>query len=151
MKTKKTTKTTKTTKTAKKAATKKQAKPVAKCVLCGAEIKGTGHNPNPLATEGACCDECNVKVLEERMKLAVKSDRAAKRREYAKAYYAANREKLVAASSRSHAKRAAESKALLNEVLDALEGIVSEHGTESLERYCDVTLVDRLAAFLRRV
>ena len=129
---------------------KKQAKPVAKCVLCGAEIKGTGHNPNPLATEGACCDECNVKVLEERMKLAVKTDRLAARREYARAYYQANREKLVAASSRSHAKRSAEARSLLNEACDMLEGIVSEHGTDGLKRYGDPNLADRLAAFLRR-
>lgn len=134
----KTKKTTKTTKTAKKAATKKQAKPVVKCVLCGAEIKGTGHNPNPLATEGVCCDECNAKVLEERMKLAVKSDRAAKRREYAKAYYAANREKLVAASSRSHAKRNASLRAqsdILARVYDVLCGVVSEHGAEFFDAF----------------
>lgn len=146
----KTKKTTKTTKNAKKAAPKKQAKPVAKCVLCGAEIKGTGHNPNPLATEGVCCDKCNVKVLEERMKLAVKTDRLAARREYARAYYKANREKLVAASAKSHAKRTAEARSLLNEACDMLEGIVSEHGTDGLGRYGDSTLVERLAAYLRR-
>ena len=40
------------------------------CVLCGAEIKGYGHNPYPLADEGKCCDSCNVDVVSERIERA---------------------------------------------------------------------------------
>lgn len=75
-------------------------------------------------------------------------DKLAKRREYARAYYKANREKLVAASSRSHAKRAAEAKALLNEAFDMLQGIASEHGYEGLVRYGDPSVITRLADYL---
>lgn len=39
-----------------------------KCVLCGSGIKGYGNNPWPLANKGECCDECNIKVIWERLK-----------------------------------------------------------------------------------
>lgn len=39
-----------------------------KCVLCGQEISGFGNNPAPLATEGLCCDACNMKVIEARIR-----------------------------------------------------------------------------------
>ena len=121
-----------------KAAKPKAEKKAVKCVLCGAEIKGAGNNPAPLAESGVCCDECNAKVVEARMKLAVKADHLAKRREYAKAYYQANREKLVAASAKSHAKRNASLRnqsAVLARVYDALCGVVSEHGAEFFDAF----------------
>ena len=40
-----------------------------KCILCQREIKGRGNNARPLA-EGICCDLCNNKVVEFRIKLA---------------------------------------------------------------------------------
>lgn len=138
MKTKKTNKTTKNAKPAKK--------PAVKCVLCGAEIKGHGNNPAPLANEGVCCDECNAKVLKARVEEA----KAAKRNEYAREYYKRNREKLVEASRRSHAKRNAEAKELMNEACDILLGITSEHEFEWLAKYGDPSLVTRLAAFLKK-
>lgn len=40
-----------------------------KCCLCGAEIIGEGNNPEPLSSDGRCCDECNLfKVLPERLR-----------------------------------------------------------------------------------
>lgn len=39
-----------------------------RCVLCGCELGGYGNNPYPLATEGRCCDFCDMKVVAERMK-----------------------------------------------------------------------------------
>ena len=39
------------------------------CVLCEAEIIGYGNNAEPLA-EGRCCDECDAKVILERIKRA---------------------------------------------------------------------------------
>ena len=65
-------------------------------------------------------------------------DKRAKRREYAKAYYQANREKLVAASAKSHAKRNASLRnqaAVLARVYDALCGVVSEHGAEFFDAF----------------
>lgn len=76
-------------------------------------------------------------------------DKRAKRREYAKAYYQANREKLVAASARSHAKRNAEARALLKEAYDILSGVVSEIGEDALTRYGDPSILDRLATFAK--
>ena len=38
------------------------------CCICGKAFKGYGHNPHPVETEGVCCDECNAKVVIERMK-----------------------------------------------------------------------------------
>ena len=37
-----------------------------KCVICGKEIIGYGNNARPLK-EGRCCDECNNKVILERL------------------------------------------------------------------------------------
>ena len=37
------------------------------CCICGKEIKGHGNNPFPVKEEGWCCDECNKKVVEERL------------------------------------------------------------------------------------
>jgi hypothetical protein len=33
------------------------------CVLCYGLLWDPGHNPDPLAAEGQCCDECNSHVL----------------------------------------------------------------------------------------
>lgn len=77
------------------------------------------------------------------------ADRLAARREYARAYYQANREKLVAASARSHAKRNAEARALLKEAYDILSGVVSEIGEDALTRYGDPSILDRLATFAK--
>ena len=33
-----------------------------KCVICGQEIKGHGHNAEPIA-KGKCCDICNTYVV----------------------------------------------------------------------------------------
>ena len=37
------------------------------CCICGKRFKGYGNNPWPLKEEGRCCDECNQKVIEERI------------------------------------------------------------------------------------
>ena len=37
-----------------------------KCVLCGEEIEGHGHDPQPLA-KGTCCDACNARVIAARL------------------------------------------------------------------------------------
>lgn len=34
-----------------------------KCVICGAEIKGYGNNPYPVADKGECCDICNRQIV----------------------------------------------------------------------------------------
>lgn len=39
------------------------------CCICGKSFKGHGHNPHPIANEGICCDECNAKVVVERIKV----------------------------------------------------------------------------------
>jgi hypothetical protein len=39
------------------------------CCICGKECEGYGNNPYPLKNEGRCCDECNKKVIEERLKI----------------------------------------------------------------------------------
>ena len=38
------------------------------CVLCGKRVKGYGHNPYPIKDKGRCCNDCNSKVIEERIK-----------------------------------------------------------------------------------
>lgn len=38
------------------------------CCLCGKRIEFYGNNPWPLADEGVCCEECNVKVIDERLR-----------------------------------------------------------------------------------
>lgn len=30
------------------------------CCLCGEKIEGYGNNPDPVRTEGRCCDDCNI-------------------------------------------------------------------------------------------
>lgn len=40
------------------------------CVLCGRPITGWGNNPYPLAEDGECCDQCNMKVIEARLSKA---------------------------------------------------------------------------------
>ena len=37
------------------------------CCICGKRFKGYGNNPYPIKKEGKCCDECNKKVIEERL------------------------------------------------------------------------------------
>ena len=37
-----------------------------KCILCGKEFKGYGNNAEPLK-KGVCCNECNLKVIIERI------------------------------------------------------------------------------------
>ena len=39
-----------------------------KCVICNNKITGFGHNPEPLATKGRCCDTCNSLVIVKRIK-----------------------------------------------------------------------------------
>jgi len=35
-----------------------------KCVICGAEITGYGHNPAPLNEGiGRCCEDCNTIIV----------------------------------------------------------------------------------------
>ena len=35
-----------------------------KCVICGEEIEGEyGNNPDPVRSEGRCCDVCNMKYV----------------------------------------------------------------------------------------
>ncbi len=36
------------------------------CVICKKEFKGLGHNAQPLK-DGRCCDNCNSKVLIQRL------------------------------------------------------------------------------------
>lgn len=38
------------------------------CVLCGKRVKDYGHNPYPIKDKGRCCNDCNSKVIEERIK-----------------------------------------------------------------------------------
>ena len=42
-------------------------RPEFKCVLCGRHCTGWGNNPWPISTEGQCCDECNLRVIEARI------------------------------------------------------------------------------------
>ena len=50
---------------------KKESKIMKKCVLCGKEFSGYGNNAEPLK-KGVCCDECNQKVILERILLLTK-------------------------------------------------------------------------------
>lgn len=34
-----------------------------KCCLCGEEFEGYGNNPEPLVSEGSCCDRCNAEKV----------------------------------------------------------------------------------------
>jgi len=39
------------------------------CTLCNEQFVGYGNNPDPLATDGVCCDTCNIKqVIPARVK-----------------------------------------------------------------------------------
>lgn len=38
-------------------------RPHKKCCICGKEIEGEGNNPEPVKSEGVCCDECNENVV----------------------------------------------------------------------------------------
>lgn len=40
-----------------------------KCCICKKEFNGYGNNPYPLRTTGVCCDECNILVVLERLRL----------------------------------------------------------------------------------
>lgn len=44
-----------------------------RCVLCGCELEGYGNNPYPLATEGRCCDSCDMQVVAARMRIFMES------------------------------------------------------------------------------
>lgn len=33
------------------------------CCICGEEHIGYGHNPNPVAVDGECCNRCNTSVV----------------------------------------------------------------------------------------
>lgn len=39
-----------------------------KCCLCGKKFIGYGNNPSPLKDKGECCDDCNFKVISERLR-----------------------------------------------------------------------------------
>ena len=34
-----------------------------KCCICGKEFYGYGNNPEPIQSEGRCCDDCNEKYV----------------------------------------------------------------------------------------
>jgi hypothetical protein len=34
-----------------------------RCIICGEEFEGYGNNPDPVTTEGRCCDACNTKFV----------------------------------------------------------------------------------------
>lgn len=38
------------------------------CVICHKEFTGYGNNPYPVATQGECCNECNRKVVFQRLR-----------------------------------------------------------------------------------
>ena len=33
------------------------------CCICGKEFYGYGNNPEPVKSEGYCCDDCNEKYV----------------------------------------------------------------------------------------
>ena len=33
------------------------------CCICGNEFEGFGNNPEPVKSEGRCCDKCNQEVV----------------------------------------------------------------------------------------
>ena len=45
------------------------------CVLCGINFSGYGHNPEPLAEDGRCCDSCNDDVVTQRIKDMIAYDK----------------------------------------------------------------------------
>lgn len=122
----------KKTKTAKKT-TKTQKTPAATCCLCGAELKGHGNNPVPLAAEGKCCDKCNAEKV-----LPARAAELGARRAKAAEYYKANADKLREASRKSHARRREAVRAAseaVAAVFDALQGVVSERGAEFFDAF----------------
>ena len=34
-----------------------------RCCICKQRFRGRGHNPEPVATKGKCCDDCNYKFV----------------------------------------------------------------------------------------
>lgn len=42
---------------------KESEEPEAECCICHKHFKGYGNNPYPVAEDGRCCDECNIKVV----------------------------------------------------------------------------------------
>tara|TARA_R100001440_G_scaffold47187_1_gene66950 strand:+ start:277 stop:522 length:246 start_codon:yes stop_codon:yes gene_type:complete len=49
------------------------------CVLCNIKFFGFGHNPEPLADKGRCCDACNNKVTYRRLCDVIEEDKAYER------------------------------------------------------------------------
>lgn len=45
-----------------------------KCCICGREFIGKGNNPRPLKNKGVCCNNCNKKVVLERIKLMLREE-----------------------------------------------------------------------------
>ena len=45
------------------------------CVICKDRCLGYGHNPRPLMNHGVCCNICNLKVIEARMRNQFHSQR----------------------------------------------------------------------------
>ena len=43
------------------------------CCICSKKFTGFGNNPRPLKADGRCCDECNKKVIEARIREAIKN------------------------------------------------------------------------------
>lgn len=42
-----------------------------KCCICGQPLAGRyANNPWPLAEDGQCCDKCNIKVVEKRIRMS---------------------------------------------------------------------------------
>lgn len=33
------------------------------CCICGKPYRGYGNNPEPVKSEGRCCDECNKTIV----------------------------------------------------------------------------------------
>lgn len=33
------------------------------CCICGVKFHGWGNNPQPIMTEGFCCDNCNMQYV----------------------------------------------------------------------------------------
>jgi len=42
-----------------------------KCCVCGKKYEGYGNNAEPLK-KGRCCDKCNIKVINKRLKIVRK-------------------------------------------------------------------------------